>query len=911
MPSNSELFRSTLVPAPDGSGKLFEEQLDTTPKQVTCLGKTFASDDERRAYFTAELRKHLADPEFRKIEGFPIGKDEDILALSDPPYYTACPNPWLQQFITEWENLKNKSQDEIPYHREPFAADVSEGKNDPIYNAHSYHTKVPHKAIMRYILHYTNPGDIVFDGFCGTGMTGVAAQMCGNRTEVESLGYKVENDGTVLQEETDEKGEKHWIAFSKLGARKAVLNDISPFATFISYSLLFHQDFLKFKNEIETVYLELEKEYQWMYKTLHTDGNIGNIIYTIWSEVYLCDNCSKEIIYWDVAVDRKNAIVADKFQCPHCKSNLEKQKLEKIRYNYFDQNIQANQKALKLVPVLISYSISGERFEKIPDETDIELINKINQMKVPFYIPIDKIEHGDKTSDPLSAGINYVYQYYTNRNLFILSALWSKCSNWVKPIISSMLENHTSKRNRYILDRNHKMGTTGGPFTGTLYLPPLECEVNVLNVFLKTAKKYINAYYKEADNNIVLSIQSSTNKYSFYDSFDYIFLDPPFGSNYMYSELNYSWESWLKLKTNINKEAIVNKTQSKSLFEYRTLMLLTFKNAYSVLKPGRWITIEFSNTKTAVWNSIQSVLSEAGFIVASVSTLDKKHGGLKSMTYTTAVKQDLVISAYKPNGGFEARFIKEADTEEGIWDFIRTHLGYLPVVKIQNKELIPVIERQPRILFDHVIAYYVRKGIQIPIASSQAFQAGLKEKFDERDGMYFLHEQALEYDKKKLQTGSLRQSELFVINEESAIQWLKNILSEKPQAIQDIYPEYMQKLNGFDKKEEKLELKTLLEQNFIEDNSGKWHVPDPEKADHIEKIREKALLKEFENYKSTQRKLKIFRIEAVRAGFKKAYNDHDYETIIKTADKLPSDAIEEDPMLLMWYTSASTRMGND
>ncbi len=56
--------------------------------------------------------------------------------------------------------------------------DVSEGKTDPIYTAHSYHTKVPHKAIMRAILHYTQPGDIVLDGFAGSGMTGVAAQMC-------------------------------------------------------------------------------------------------------------------------------------------------------------------------------------------------------------------------------------------------------------------------------------------------------------------------------------------------------------------------------------------------------------------------------------------------------------------------------------------------------------------------------------------------------------------------------------------------------------------------------------------------------------------------------------------------------------------------------------------------------------
>jgi acyl-coenzyme A synthetase/AMP-(fatty) acid ligase len=88
-------------------------------------------------------------------------------------------------------------------------------------------------------------------------------------------------------------------------------------------------------------------------------------------------------------------------------------------------------------------------------------------------------------------------------------------------------------------------------------------------------------------------------------------------------------------------------------------------------------------------------------------------------------------------------------------------------------------------------------------------------------------------------------------------------------------------------------------------------VPDPENAAHVEKIREKALLKEFDNYKSASQRIKVFRIEAIRASFKKAYNERDYETIIKTADKLPADAIEEDPMLFLWYTSAKTRLGKD
>ena len=119
-------------------------QQDQAAGPVTCLGKTFANDQARRDYFLALLAEKLKDPEFRKIEGFPIGSDEDILNLSDPPYYTACPNPWVANFITMWEDNKPKQLEASKYLREPFAADVSEGKYDPVYRMHPYHTKVPH-----------------------------------------------------------------------------------------------------------------------------------------------------------------------------------------------------------------------------------------------------------------------------------------------------------------------------------------------------------------------------------------------------------------------------------------------------------------------------------------------------------------------------------------------------------------------------------------------------------------------------------------------------------------------------------------------------------------------------------------------------------------------------------------------
>ena len=153
---------------------------------VVCLGREFADDEARRAYFRDELRRRL--PELRQIEGFPIGSDDDIIRLSDPPYYTACPNPWLNDFIREWEDEKVELEREGKRDKrfrvsEPYASDVSEGKNNPVYTAHTYHTKVPHPAIMRYILHYTQPGDVVFDGFAGTGMTGVAAAACANSND--------------------------------------------------------------------------------------------------------------------------------------------------------------------------------------------------------------------------------------------------------------------------------------------------------------------------------------------------------------------------------------------------------------------------------------------------------------------------------------------------------------------------------------------------------------------------------------------------------------------------------------------------------------------------------------------------------------------------------------------------------
>jgi len=413
---------------------LFEDRSsDKSCGPATCLGMTFENDEERRKHFTEKLREKLQDLEFRKIDGFPIGSDEDILNLSDPPYYTACPNPWIAEFIAEWEAQKPAQPDGYQYHREPFAADVSEGKNDPIYNAHSYHTKVPHKAIMRYILHYTEPGDIVFDGFCGTGMTGVAAQMCGDRDVVMSLGYQVKPDGAILRQETDEEGKIFWQAFSKLGARRAVLNDLSPAATFIAYNYNTPVDVQAFEREAKRILKEVEEECGWMYETKHSDGRTGKIDYTVWSEVFSCPECASEIVFLQEALDRETKQVRETFPCSHCQAVLNKKLLDRREESKFDKSTNRLVNRTRREPALIFYRIGKDRYEKVPDQLDFDVLKKIEFMNTTAIFPNDRMMHapddqeawGDKWRAG-TASFTHVHHLYIPRAKQTLSVLWTK-----------------------------------------------------------------------------------------------------------------------------------------------------------------------------------------------------------------------------------------------------------------------------------------------------------------------------------------------------------------------------------------------------------------------------------------------------------------------------------------------------
>lgn len=919
------------------------DQPKTDNGPVVCLGMTFKNDDERREYFRNELRKKL--PELKKIEGFPIGDDEDIIALSDPPYYTACPNPWINDFIEEWEKekeLRYGTIDPDNYDRKPFTADVKEGKSDPLYLAHNYHTKVPHRAIMKYILNYTRPGDIIYDGFCGTGMTGLAAQLCGNKNEVEKMGYKVDDQGRIFDENSN--------YISDLGARRAIVNDLSPAATFISNNL---NNKYNVDDLIEHAYSSIkkvEKMFSYYYKTIDSENNnerFGTINYVLWSDVFVCPSCSNEIIYWDVAVDEKELTMKAEMHCPHCKSQIIKRNLTRVQQTIYDKYLKKVIVQAKQVPVLINYIKDKKKFFKKPDEKDLELINRINETTISNFVPTNKLPDGHNTRQPINShGFTHTHHFYTERTLHVLANLWDEAKEnpILKFCITSVLTKTASKLHNVGL-KNGKINLAG-QLPNVLFVPSILAERNIFILLEGKLKDIKRADFSRIVEHNIVSTNSFGN-HGLENKIDYMFIDPPFGSNLMYSELNFLWESWLKVLTENTYEAIENTAQNKSLEDYGKLMKNALKKAYTMLKPDRWITIEFSNTSAAVWNIIQRAVEEAGFVIANVSALNKGQGTYFAQTNPTSVKQDLVISAYKPSNLMITNFnnpVVNSDTT--IWTFIENHLKKLPVFKGVKGEAQIIVERTPRILYDRMVAYHVQNNIPVPLSSGE-FQAAVAQRYPMRDGMAFLESQVAEYDKKRTLVKEFTQLSLFVSDENSAIEWIRQQLMNKPQTRQELHPEFMKQIQHIAKHEDLPELDDLLEQNFlrydgeepvpnqiltylrrnykdlrgleptdpkvIEKAMHRWYVPDPNKQSDLEKLREKALLREFNQYKDelegNKKKLRTFRTEAIRAGFKNAYKEKDFETIVKIGDRIPEKVIQEDDKLFMFYENAKIRLG--
>jgi predicted RNA-binding Zn-ribbon protein involved in translation (DUF1610 family) len=295
----------------------------------------------------------------------------------------------VEEFIARHAKPYDPATDN--YFREPFAQDTKVGKNSAIYNAHSFHTKVPPEGIVPYILHYTEPGDLILDPFAGSGMTGVAALMTG---------------------------------------RRAILNDLSPAACHIAHNYCTLCDIEALKREFARIVAELQEEFDWLYGTTHDDGTPATIQYTIWSDVFRCCRCGERLVLWDVAVDQESGKVAEQFNCPHCGFHGAKTKHKRV----------------DAVPVVTNYeyidSKTGKKRRAEHCTTPVELakILQIEAKEIPSWYPTDPFGPDREMwrGGHRDAGVTRVCDFYTKRNLWALAALWAKINKSLHPVRSML-----------------------------------------------------------------------------------------------------------------------------------------------------------------------------------------------------------------------------------------------------------------------------------------------------------------------------------------------------------------------------------------------------------------------------------------------------------------------------------------
>jgi hypothetical protein len=151
-------------------------------------------------------------------------------------------------------------------------------------------------------------------------------------------------------------------------------------------------------------------------------------------------------------------------------------------------------------------------------------------------------------------GFTDLSRFFSRRNLWALARLWQEFGAVTDPILSSRLQfaftaAMVSSTNmvKYVVDRG---GRSNLP--GTLYVPSLNLERNVAGVIERRFSRVVravqdfNRLLKGKDSRCHVSVGSASRLGSIPNRcLDYIFTDPPFGSNIFYADCNLIWEAWL------------------------------------------------------------------------------------------------------------------------------------------------------------------------------------------------------------------------------------------------------------------------------------------------------------------------------------------------------------------------------
>jgi DNA modification methylase len=542
-------------------------------------------------------------------------------------YYSGDkPNPNLRAFVETHVKERPYDPGTDDYDIPAFDHPIETTKATAIYNMHTYWSKKPHDAIRQYIRHYTQPGDLVLDPFCGSGGTALAALMEG---------------------------------------RKAIAIDRSPAATFITKNYCTPVDVDDLQAAFEELKKKVKPEIDWLYETrCDRCGGKATTAYTVYSQVFQCTRCLHKVPLfdcWDVTSETRDGRPKKVHACPYCYDNG------------IIEEISTRGEHFGAVPVMTNYFCEGgckpvrderryndsdpvkrDYFEKY----DLGKLKEIEAKEIPHWYPKDRMMHAPEDQECWgekwragTSNFRTVDELFTKRNLWALAAVFEASIglNDMDMIANSSLM-ASSKRAQHLEEG-------GGYIPGTYYLPQLSKERNVMGVFSAIFSKTKNAKEQITDllksNQLLISTQSACNLIEIPSySVDYIFTDPPYSGTIQFGELNFIWEAWLNLDTHWHdEEIIVNKVRGISIVDWENMMREAMRECYRTLKPGRWLSLCYHDTSEGTWELIQNIMSEVGFIVdQNDKAIYFDTGGRTYNQYTAdkVTKRDLIINFRKP-----------------------------------------------------------------------------------------------------------------------------------------------------------------------------------------------------------------------------------------------------------------------
>ena len=707
------------------------------------------------------------------------------------------PNPNLRAFVEAHLAERPYDPEQDDYDVPAFNKPIETTKATAIYNMHTYWSKKPHDAIRQYIAHYTQPGDLVLDPFCGSGGTALAALMTG---------------------------------------RKAIAIDRSPAATFITKNYCTPVDVTALKRAFEELKQKVKPEIDWLYETRcdRCDGP-ATTAYTVYSQVFQCPRCLEKVPLFDcVAVPGKTAEgKAKKVNvCPYC------------REKGFEEVIRSQSQKFGAVPVLVNYICLGkckpsrsERRHNDPESKkreyferyDLGKMQEIEVRSIPYWYPPHKMMNVEDDSKPWGVewreGRNFrkISDLFTKRNLWALAAIRDAIMLLDDELRSPFLFAFSgillgmSRMNRYRPDVSYPTNV----MEGTYYIPQIMEETVPWQHFANKCQKIFKAYTALAadlqEHKICISTENATKLSSIPTaSIDYIFTDPPYADKVQYGELNFVWEAWLGFDTHWHDdEIIVNQVRGKSEADWKAMMKQAIAECYRVLKPGRWLSLCYHDTSEGTWTLVQDIMAEVGFIAdtsESALFIDTGQKSYNQLTADKVTKRDLVINFRKPKLYELAAVTISGDEDETtfaekvhaiIRDYLVAHPG-------ATKDRI----------YDEVVSRMVRSG-QMEAHNFDALLRQVAEPASDDQARWFLQHG----DETKIDAAESAKEELAAqIIGNFLAKWLREHPEHEGVHYSDIFEHYLYAV----KDKPRRQLNDWLQDYFYATGSGTYRLPATE-----------------------------------------------------------------------------------